>query len=523
MTRNLKKIRLILAIVFFLLLIVSFSDVKGAIPASWHRAFSYLQFIPSLLSFFSKTSVISIGFLVVLLLTFLGGRVYCSAICPIGIFQDIILCFKYMFKGKNKPRYKRPLNLIRYGILILTVLSLFFGGILLLNLLDPFANFGRMASHLYQPVFIKVNNFVSGIGFSEIKMTSAQPVHLASFLFAIGIFGLLIVFTLFGNRIYCNTICPVGALLGLVSRMSIFKIRLNDLQCTQCGKCASECKSDCIDVKNMSVDVTRCVGCYNCLSVCDVDAVLYTSKAATKKDYIPQESNIGRRLFLATTASYAFSRVLKAEWGPGNGKGYQHQHGRGEGNRVHYSDRGPIAPPGALSISNFKKHCVACHLCIATCPTKVLQPSFLEYGFTGMNLPKMDYGISYCNYDCRQCGKICPTGALTILPKEEKQRTQIGRAVLRLHKCVVESEGTACGSCSEHCPTQAVHMVPNASGIPSPQLNVDICIGCGACEYACPVTDPHPAIFVVPNEVHVVVDKLEQGKVDYKESDEFPF
>ncbi len=517
----LKKIRLILAIVFFLLLIVSFSDVKGAIPATWHRFFSYLQFIPSALSFFSLSSVLSVGFLIVLILTLLGGRFYCSAICPIGILQDIILRIKRKVDKNKRARYKKPLNFLRYGVLIVTVLSLFVSGILFVNLLDPFANFGRITSHIYQPVFIGVSNLISHIlPFTGINLLDVQPFHLASFLFGIGMFGLLLVLTFFGKRIYCNSICPVGTLLGLVSRISIFKIKINDSLCTQCGKCASACKSDCIDVKNMKVDFSRCVDCYNCLSVCNDDAISYTSSfKRSKRETMVSTTDTGRRLFLATTATYIFTKVLKAENTP------PHRHQNRHRNRVeaHYFNRGPVAPPGALSIENLKDHCIACHLCISTCPTKVLQPSFLEYGFKGMNLPKMDYGVSFCNYDCRQCGKICPTGALTILSKEEKQRTQIGKAVLNINRCVVETEGSACGSCSEHCPTQAVYMVPNALGIPAPHLNEAICIGCGACEYACPVTNPHSAIFVVPNEIHVIAEKMQQEKIDYEEADDFPF
>lgn len=185
--------------------------------------------------------------------------------------------------------------------------------------------------------------------------------------------------------------------------------------------------------------------------------------------------------------------------------------------------RGPISPPGSLSVDHLKGKCIGCQLCISTCPSKVLQPSFMQYGFTGMMMPLMDNTISFCNYECVKCTEVCPTGALVPLTAEQKKTTQIGRVFFNRNLCVVKKKEKSCGSCSEHCPTQAVYMVPYIKGLTIPETNTDICIGCGACEYACPVSDPHVAIYVIPNKVHQTALKPVTEKIKVEETEEFPF
>jgi ferredoxin len=177
----------------------------------------------------------------------------------------------------------------------------------------------------------------------------------------------------------------------------------------------------------------------------------------------------------------------------------------------------PLTPPGSNSAEHFNTHCSSCHLCITRCPSKVLKPAFLEYGITGIMQPTMHFEKGYCNYNCIDCSAICPTGALQELNVEQKHLLQIGRVVFRSELCVVHTQGTNCGACSEHCPTQAVTMLEGKDGLTIPFIDVELCVGCGGCEYICPVR-PYTAIYVEGNKIHkkakpVEIEKSEENKI----------
>jgi ferredoxin len=149
--------------------------------------------------------------------------------------------------------------------------------------------------------------------------------------------------------------------------------------------------------------------------------------------------------------------------------------------RFDESHRYPISPPGSISVDHFSSRCTACHLCISSCPTQVLFPSFLDYGIAGIFQPKMNYTASYCNFDCVICGQVCPTGAILPLDINIKKQVQIGKAYFAKDDCIVVTKKRDCGACSEHCPTKAVKMVPYEQRLVVPEVDDKICIGCGAC------------------------------------------
>lgn len=396
-----------------------------------------------------------------------------------------------------------------------------FGGIFLVYLLDPYSNFGRIFSDLFRPVVISINNGLVKV-FESFDIYALYPVDYHFFdirtaWFPLAILGLVTGFSIFRGRLYCNTICPVGTLLGLLSKASLYKIRIDSALCTRCGQCAVVCKSECINVKEMSVDHSRCVDCFNCVQVCEFDSIHYLPQ---KSNYVATSSGTDstKRDFITKSIVYGIgllgiSKYVRAE------EPYE----KSREDLVPINKNHPVSPPGSISIKHFKDKCTACHLCVSACPTNVLQPSFLEYGFTGMMQPHMDFHTNYCNYDCTICSEVCPTGAILPLTMEGKKKTQIGRVHFIIENCVVYTDNTACGSCSEHCPTQAVRMIPYKDDLTIPETHPDICVGCGACEYACPVR-PVRAIYVDGNFSHQIAQEPEFDELEKDlPEEEFPF
>jgi ferredoxin len=181
----------------------------------------------------------------------------------------------------------------------------------------------------------------------------------------------------------------------------------------------------------------------------------------------------------------------------------------------------PIAPPGVPSIDHLLQKCISCHLCVSKCPSRVIKPALLEYGLGGMMQPRLYFDRGFCNYDCTVCGDVCPTGAILPLTKEEKNHTQAGQVQLILENCIVYNDETSCGACSEHCPTQAVRMVPYKGALTIPEINPEICVGCGGCEYVCPAI-PYKAIYVegVTTQRRITI---EHEEVDEIQVDDFGF
>jgi polyferredoxin len=487
---SLKKLRVIISIIFLVLITLVFIDYRNIIPEEYTRGVLYLQFIPSLLKFINLLSVSVVGFIVVLILTFVFGRVYCSSICPLGVFMDIVSFFsRKIMKKKKRFRYKKPQNILRYSLLAVTVIFFTAGSIYFILLLDPYSNFGRIITYFVNPVII----LVTWMSFTD-------------------------------GRLFCNTICPVGTLLGLLSRFSWFKIRFDKENCTLCGHCTRVCKSDCMDFKMQMVDYSRCVTCFNCIPVCPSNSVKFTYK----KTEIPEASNIKikvaelkngpdkkKRKFLSFLLSVLAGGTLSS-FGQGTDEEYKDS-------TVPEEKEFPVTPPGSLSLRNFTHNCTACALCVSACPSNVLQPSFNEYGLTGMMQPYMDYHTGYCNFECTRCSEVCPTGAILPVTEDEKKRIQTGIAKFVKENCIVHTEKTDCGACSEHCPTKAVKMIPYEGDLLIPEVTDDICIGCGACEFACPTT-PFKAIYVDGHSIHEIAKEPEEEELEKPvEEEEFPF
>lgn len=517
-SKSLRIIRIIFSTIVFICFFVIFADITNLIPAKYFNIITSLQFIPSVLKFYDLRTIISAGFVAVLILTLLTGRTYCSFLCPLGIGQDISSRIGGRIKKKfRRFGYKKPFTIIRYSILAVTLAVTILWGTYLLVLLDPYSIFGRFMTFFGKPLVILLNNFVESI-LVRFDIYSLHHIRIDGFkpaVYSIPAFFFLLVgiLSLTKGRLYCNMICPVGTLLGLLSKISFLRIKIDEGKCSKCGLCSVGCKSSCIDFLKSNVDLSRCVNCFNCIKICPDKAISYGFPVIKRKTH---KTDLKKREFIAGSLAMMFGIPLSVS-------GQQSKTPvPNKPSTVKEEKTCPVCPPGANTIDDFNSVCTACSLCISACPNKVLQPAFLQYGIKGMMQPVMDYHKSFCTYNCTICTEICPANALKPLVLEAKKLTRIGKAIFIKDNCIVKTEKTACGACSESCPTKAVYMVPYEGNLLIPETNNDICIGCGHCEYACPTT-PYKAIYVDGLAIHEVALKPENEESDIGIPDEFPF
>lgn len=530
-SKYLKIIRVIVAAAVFILILLSFLNFSATNYGT--QCILKTQFVPSLLALFTGAAV---PFVALLLLTLIFGRVYCSFLCPTGILQDIIIrlsdySYKLLHKGKKHLKnkgYKKPHNKLRYIILIITGALFALGITLPLTLLDPYSAFGKISVQIIGNFEIFITNLLAGIFPSSIPYQEYFRFSLFACLYSSLFLLVLILFSGLKGRLYCNSICPVGTLLGFIGGKSLFRPVINKSKCIQCNACSLHCKSNCINVKEKEIDSSRCVVCFNCIGACSQSGIKYkplwftssssekstaTSTSAVKRDGKNQCQNPGRRNTLIAFGALDTALIARKALGE---------------KLVPKTDNLPlsrlgITPPGAISINHLKQNCTACYACVAACPNGIIHPATFEYGSDGIMLPTIKYDHKFCGYECNKCTQVCPNGALQPLTIEQKKLTQIGYAVYFPKRCIVFTDGTDCGACDEHCPTKAITMVPVAGAdfLYHPKLNKEICIGCGGCEYICPQTPKAIKIVSVPRQG--MAKKPSDDKQDEKIVEDFGF
>lgn len=511
----LKKVRIVLSVFFFGLITFYFLDFAGILSNKFH-VLAHMQFVPAVVSF----SFIILAVLIAL--TLILGRIYCSVICPMGVFQDVVTWIsKKTAKKKKRFRFSPAKNILRWTVLAVTVIATLCGFTVILGLLDPYSAFGRMVTNVFKPIYMSGNNLLESI-FSRFDnytfyQVDASLISISSFFIGIVTFLLIAFLAWKHGRTWCNTICPVGTLLGFLSRFSLLKIRIDANKCTHCMICGTKCKASCIDSKNQRIDYSRCVDCFDCLGSCKEGALVYSlPSAAIKKKEEEQTvtSHASKRRFLVTGLTMAATAPeiiaqSKSLLAYTSGK-------------KSYKRQTPITPPGSISQAHFQAHCTSCHLCVSKCPSHVLKPAFMEYGLEGMMQPTVCFDKGFCNFDCTVCSDVCPNSAIKPLTIEQKHLTQMGKVVFIEENCIVHTDGTSCGACSEHCPTQALAMVPYKDGLTIPHVNTDICVGCGGCEYVCPAR-PFRAVYIEGNEVQQEARPFTEKKEENIKVDDFGF
>ena len=499
-----RRIRIAVAAIVFILICLAFA---GLMPQA--TALLKIQAAPSLMKTIAAFSTGALATcIVILLITFLFGRFYCSVVCPLGIAQDIA-AFIFRRKGKPLPPHLAFPRAIALGVVIgLLVIGWTLG----FKMLDPYSNFGRPFAAWNQPkpaVVEKADETAAeedDDDSSEEQSAAAATTDTAEsscpsgcILSSYGIGTILPVIVIIGaaiwrKRLFCNALCPVGTTLGIVSRIGLFKLSITE-KCIKCGRCVRACNAGCIDIDHHDIDNARCVRCLNCIAACPMGAIDFGRPVvATKTTEQPSEQSVAetteqsvekqttdpskRELLLAIpvglvglgVSAAAGKHFLKALLDAKTAEATESEEETAAAPQF-------ILPPGAGDVARFATKCTACLLCVHNCPSKIIKPSPTGYGFV-----RLDLTNSKCGFDCNRCSQICPTGAIRPVPLAEKQKLRIAQAAINYKNCKVFQDDEPCGKCAEVCPTKAITLRKTGA----PKMTKNLCIGCGACQAICP-------------------------------------
>ena len=457
----------------------------------------------------------------VTVLTVLFGRVFCGWICPMGAVIDV--CQRLLRIQGRRPSEAPNLSRLKFYLLIGLLLTLVLPaahqdparpsltgsvGLSAIYLFDPIAVLTRTLTWVGLPM----THWALGTGGDIVNGWNASalvqghprlavllsPLQIAYSLvgrpegayFRLGfvtflVFAGIIALSRYSKRFWCRNLCPLGALLGWLGRLSPIRLRVSD-KCTRCMRCVNECKMGAISDDPHRYMGPECIECYSCLAVCPESAVSLTAgyEEAERED----ELRLDRRRVLAAMGAGVAAVVL-----PKVGLGVRRSEA---GERVlKISSLRLIRPPGALAEDELVTACVRCGECMKVCPTNTLQPAVGEGGLEALGTPVVVPRVGPCMQPCDLCGRVCPVRAIEPFAVEEKSHLFLGTASVNHSQCIAWSAGRACMVCDEACPYDAISASISDDEVARPVVDERICVGCGMCEYVCPV-EPRGAIRV---------------------------
>jgi polyferredoxin len=459
--------------------------------------------------------------LIIIVLVIFIGRFFCGWICPLGTINQFFSSYKPERRGIKKietNRYKKWMAAKYYILFIMIGLSLFTS--LQTGLLDPIPFLVRsLATSILPGINFAVRHSLDSLYATNIgvlqniadagyfvlgsSILSYKPQYYHTGFFIGIIFIAILVLNRFITRFWCRGICPLGALMGLLSRFAIFGMQKEHAKCDDCNKCNLHCQGACDPQGKVPWRQAECHLCFNCESECPKDVIRFKFFP----DREPQSINVNpdlrrRRVMESFAAGVVALPLFRSSLGLAKNR----------------NDR-LIRPPGSLEEDEFLARCIRCGQCMKVCPTNAIQPALFESGIEGMWTPMLVMRVGYCEYNCVLCSQVCPTGAIWKITETEKlgkspgagdanskaKPIKIGTAFYDRGRCLPWAMDIPCIVCEEFCPTSpkaiwvAREEVTKSDGtvitVQQPRVDVDRCVGCGICENVCPVQD-RPAIYV---------------------------
>jgi polyferredoxin len=510
-TFRLTNVRILSQIFFFAVFLFSvwatWTSRLGGYPVSRILEMDPLVMIATILSTGHVYRYLGWG-LAIIVVTLLFGRVFCNWICPYGTLHQFVGWLFNVRNGKERIDSNRYADgyFLKYAILTVMLIMAFMGS-LQIGLLDPICLMYRTFSVVVAPMAdMGIDQISNGL-----RMLNADTHFLDGLKFGPGVeerffigsfwIGVMIVGLVGMNvvipRFFCRVLCPLGALLGTLSRFAVFRINRDVHKCTDCNLCLTRCEGA-ADPQG-AVRQSECFSCMNCIDDCPEDALSFTMTGLDTKQVVSSPDLGRRRFFFAAVTGFMAVPFIKT-------------HGV---NTDHHFAPELMRPPGSVEEAEFLKKCIKCDQCINACPTNVLQPaSTKEGGIEALWTPVMNFRMGHCQLKCTMCSEVCPTGAIKKITVEEKLGKgtfgeegpiRLGTAFFDTGRCLPHAMEIPCVVCEEVCPTspkaiqtkdvEAMDVYGNIVVLNKPFMVPDLCIGCGICEHECPVKDSR-AVYV---------------------------